>query len=154
MMKGYTMRDRYGNSTWLKTQIRVDGHGIHRWRDSNQVPSAGILCRMGLIPEEMERRTSALDADLDAFAAEYVRQCGLRTPEEFADERAEARGVYGPGVEVLNIFSGEHYQTYWRALSADFQGLATTGKRGTVRLHRSKSGIAAMRPEQANLVIP
>ena len=102
------MRDRYGNSTWLKTQIRVDGHGIHRWRDSKQVPSREILNRIGLTPEGMDRHASARDADLDAFAAEYVRQRDLRTPEDIEEEWSEVRAAYGPGVELVNIFTGEH----------------------------------------------
>ena len=32
----------------------------------------------------MERHASALDADLDAFAAERIHQRGLRTPEQIA----------------------------------------------------------------------
>ena len=100
------MRDRYENPTWLKTQIRIDDHGIFRWLDSNQVPSAPILKRLGLTPVEMERHGSARDADLDYFAAEYLRQ---RTPEHFAKDRAEARTAHGPGVELVNIFTGEHY---------------------------------------------
>src|ERR1019366_2110878 len=39
-MKGYPMRDRYENPTWLKTQMRLDGHGIYRWLDSKQIPSS------------------------------------------------------------------------------------------------------------------
>jgi hypothetical protein len=86
-------------------------HGIHRWIDSKQVPSVGILCRFGLTPEGMNRHAAARDADLDAIAAEYVHQRGLRTPKEIAEERAEARAAYGPGVELVNIFTGEHYTT-------------------------------------------
>jgi hypothetical protein len=71
--------------------MRIDVHGIHRWIDSNQVPSVGILCRIGLTPGEIELRAAARDADLDAFAAEYVRQRGLRTPEEIAEELAADR---------------------------------------------------------------
>jgi hypothetical protein len=91
MMEGYTMRDRYENSTSLKTQMRVDSHGIHRWRDSDQVPCERILCRIGLTPEGLDRHASARDADLDAFAAEHLRRRGLRTPEEIAEERAADR---------------------------------------------------------------
>jgi hypothetical protein len=111
MMKGYTMRDRYENSAWLKRQIRVDGHGIHRWKDSQQVPSREILNRIGLTPEGMNRHAVARDADLDALAAKYVRQRGLRTPEEIAEELAEAHAAHGPGVELVNIFTGERYRT-------------------------------------------
>ena len=85
------MRDRYENSAWLKKQMRSDIHGIHRWIDSKQVPSVGILNRLDLTPEEMERHAAARDADLDAFAAEYVWRRGLCTPEDIAEERAADR---------------------------------------------------------------
>ena len=59
----------------------------------------------------MDRHASARDADLDAFAAEYECQRGLRTPEEIAEELAEIHAAHGPNVELVNIFTGEHYRT-------------------------------------------
>jgi hypothetical protein len=101
------MRDRYENAAWLKIQIGIDDHGIFRSLDSNQVPSAPILERLGLSSREIDCHAAARDADLDAIAAEYVHQRGLRTPEEIADERAEARAVHGLDVELVNIYTGE-----------------------------------------------
>jgi hypothetical protein len=105
------MHDRHSNPAWLKAQMRVDPHGIHRWRDSKQVPSVGILNRLGLTPVELERHADARNLDLDKFAAKHIRQRNLRTPEEIAEERAAARVAHGPGVELVNIFTGEKLMT-------------------------------------------
>jgi len=105
------MKEDYKNPVWLRTQMRVDEHGIHRWRDNNQIPDKGILNRLSLSAEETERHNAARDADLDAFAAEYQRSQALRTPKQIAEQRAEARAAHGPGVELVNIFTGERYRT-------------------------------------------
>ena len=105
------MKEDYENPAWLKTQMSVDEHGIHRWRDCGQVPSKEILKRLNLSALDTERHNATRDADLDAFAAEYQRSQALRTPEEIAEQRAEARAAHGPGVELVNIFSGERLRT-------------------------------------------
>jgi hypothetical protein len=43
--------------------------------------------------------------------AEYQRRQALRTTEQIAGQRAEARAAHGPGVELVNIFSGERLRT-------------------------------------------
>ena len=63
------------------------------------------------VPFNPDRHFAARDADLDAIAAERIHQRGLRTPEEIAEERAEARAAHGPGVELVNIFTGERPTT-------------------------------------------
>lgn len=105
------MREDYENPAWLRTQMRVDEDGILRWTDSDHVPSEGILNRLGLTSEEMACHTAARDADLDAYAAEYQRRQRERTAEQLAEERAEARAAHGPGVELVNVFTGERFIT-------------------------------------------
>jgi hypothetical protein len=34
-----------------------------------------------------------------------------RTPEQIAEEQAAARAAHGPGVELVNIFTGERFIT-------------------------------------------
>jgi hypothetical protein len=91
--------------------MRADEHSVHRWRDSGQVPCKEILKRLGLTQEELERNTAARDVDTDAFIAEYQRRQSERTPEQLAEERAEARAAHGPGVELVNIFTGDRFIT-------------------------------------------
>ncbi len=50
--------------------------------------------------------TSAID-DL----ANYREAQRQRTPEQIAEERAEARAAMGPGVKMVNILTGETYTT-------------------------------------------
>ena len=73
-----------------------DEHGIYRQSDSGHVPSGGILNRLSLSAEEMDRHAAAFDVDLDALAAEYIRSRAARTHEQIAEERAEARAAHGP----------------------------------------------------------
>jgi hypothetical protein len=91
--------------------VTVDEHGITRWTRNGQIPSDGILERLSLTKEEMKAHDAARDIDLDAYAADYELRQSQRTPEEIAEQRAEARAAHGPGVELVNIFTGEHYIT-------------------------------------------
>ena len=43
--------------------------------------------------------------------AEYTTAQKNRTAEEIAEQRFEARAAMGPGVEMVNIFTGERYTT-------------------------------------------
>ena len=43
--------------------------------------------------------------------AEYSLAQKNRTAEQIAEERFEARAAMGPGVEMVNIFTGERYTT-------------------------------------------
>ena len=42
---------------------------------------------------------------------EYRTAQAQRTPEQIAEERFEARAAHGPGVEMVNIITGERYTT-------------------------------------------
>ena len=42
---------------------------------------------------------------------EYAEAQRNRTAEEIAEQRAEARAAMGPGVEMVNMFTGETYTT-------------------------------------------
>jgi hypothetical protein len=43
--------------------------------------------------------------------AEYTIAQKNRTAEQIAEERFEARAAMGPGVDMVNIFTGERYTT-------------------------------------------
>jgi hypothetical protein len=32
LLKGYTMKENYEDPVFLKTRMRVDEHGVYRWR--------------------------------------------------------------------------------------------------------------------------
>jgi hypothetical protein len=105
------MKEDFDNPAYLKTQMRVDEQGIRRWKIGKQVPSKVFLERLGLTPEEIAAHAAACEADMDEFAAKYQRRQSERTPEEIAEEKAEALAAHGPGVEMVNVFTGEHYIT-------------------------------------------
>lgn len=105
------MKEDYTNPAFLKTQMRVDAHGIYRWKIGNQVPPSVFLNRLGLTPGEMKAHAAAGEVDMEEFAAEYRRRQSERSPAEIAEEKAEARTAHGPGVELVNVFTGEHYIT-------------------------------------------
>jgi len=42
---------------------------------------------------------------------EYIQAQRNRTQEQIAEERFEARAAMGPGVEMVNIITGERYTT-------------------------------------------
>ena len=45
------------------------------------------------------------------FIAEYIKNQENRTQEEINEQRFEARAAMGPGVEMVNIITGEKYTT-------------------------------------------
>ena len=60
---------------------------------------------------------TAREAYVEQSLAEYRTAQQNRTPEEIAEQRFESRAAMGPGVEMVNIFTGERYTT---------QGLTST----------------------------
>ena len=66
----------------------------------------------GLVDETTVAVTAeARDRHTQQFLAEYRAAMANRTAEQIAEERAEARAAMGPGVEMVNIVTGERYTT-------------------------------------------
>ena len=59
----------------------------------------------------VEATAIARDRYVQRTLAEYAEAQQNRTPEQIAEQRAEARAAMGPGVEKVNIFTGEKYTT-------------------------------------------
>ena len=59
----------------------------------------------------VEATPIARDRYVQRTLAEYAEAQQNRTPEQIAEQRAEARAAMGPGVEMVNIFTGEKYTT-------------------------------------------
>ena len=45
------------------------------------------------------------------FLRAYREGMARRTPEQIAEQRAEARAAFGPGVETTNVITGETWTT-------------------------------------------
>ena len=59
----------------------------------------------------VEATAIARDRYVQRTLAEYAEAQQNRTPEQIAEQRAEARAAMGPGVEMVNILTGEKYIT-------------------------------------------
>lgn len=105
---GYTeaeLRAEYADTT--------TDEGIPRWTSNHAVPHEDVLTdwqELGLIPPiTVAAALAARRLDLDAFAQRYREQMAARTPQQIAEQRAEARGAFGPGVALVNVLTGERY---------------------------------------------
>ena len=54
---------------------------------------------------------TAREAYVEQSLADYRLAQAQRTPEQIAEERFEARAAMGPGVKMVNMFTGERYTT-------------------------------------------
>ena len=59
----------------------------------------------------VEATRIARDKYTQRTLAEYAEAQQNRTAEQIAEQRAEARAAMGPGVEMVNILTGETYTT-------------------------------------------
>ena len=59
----------------------------------------------------VEATAIARDRYVQRTLAEYAVAQRNRTAEQIAEERYEARAAMGPGVDMVNIFTGEKYTT-------------------------------------------
>jgi len=66
----------------------------------------------GLVDETTVTRTAvARDTHTTAFLKEYTIAQKNRSAEQIREERWEARAAMGPGVEMVNVVTGERYTT-------------------------------------------
>lgn len=54
---------------------------------------------------------AAVDENTARVIREYRAACDERTPAQIAEQRASARAAFGPGVELVDVFTGERYRT-------------------------------------------
>ena len=70
------------------------------------------LLEAGLVDADCVKITAqARDVYTEKSIAEYIEAQRNRTQEQIAEERWEARAAMGPGVEMVNIITGERYTT-------------------------------------------
>ena len=103
--------ERLSNDLLLNTD--VDPHGVMRWLSNGSVPPedcVALAVHLGMAVS-VEACNEARTADLTAWIAEYRVAQANRSPEQVAEEQAMARAAHGPGVRLVNIFTGEGYTT-------------------------------------------
>jgi hypothetical protein len=87
--------------------------GIVRWDSNNQVPPADMVEAIATFESsvDVEASKAAREVDNAAFIAQYIKNQSNRSEEQIREERFEARAAMGPGVEMVNIITGEKYTT-------------------------------------------
>ncbi len=58
-----------------------------------------------------ENQAAAYNAYVTETIEDYKVARSLRTPEQIAEENFERRAAFGPGVEVVNVLTGERTTT-------------------------------------------
>ncbi len=91
----------------------LDDKAIVRWKSNEMIPfedilheftSAGYILPNVATDSELLRQEEQM-----AFLADYRVSQSNRSAEQIAEERMEARAAMGPGVEMVNVFTGEKY---------------------------------------------
>lgn len=95
------------NSTLKQNDAQQDTNGVWRWKSNNRVPFNDMLQSWGIAGAELAKHEAARDVDTDAFLRDYREAQRNRTPEQLAEEAFEARAAFGPGVEYVNVITGE-----------------------------------------------
>lgn len=84
---------------------------VLRWHSNDRVPPADVIAAWQVDDATRAACDAARDAELAAFLADYRQARDARTPEQRAEERAEARAAHGPGVELVDVLTGERFRT-------------------------------------------
>jgi imidazoleglycerol phosphate dehydratase HisB len=93
------------------TQAHQDANGIWRWNSNDRVPFDDMLQSWGLDFATRARCAAARDADNRETLARYVEARKNVSPEQLAEEAFERRAAFGPGVEVVDILTGQRMRT-------------------------------------------
>ena len=86
-------------------------NGVVRWNTNDRVPPADILEFWAHLGKEfdLEKSEQARKEETNAFLNEYRKQ--QEGQEVSAEQRAEARAAFGPGVVVVDAISGRKFTT-------------------------------------------
>jgi hypothetical protein len=110
----FVLRDAYARQQRVGKFRDVDVvDGVPRWKSNGSIPPREFTdawVDVGLLADRA-RIEATRDADHARFAAAYRAARAARTPEQIAEERAEARAAMGPGVLMVNVVTGEEYRT-------------------------------------------
>lgn len=101
----------------LRTETIITQRGIEAgvilWKSNGRVvpkDCAALAYSLGLRVNLHACDIAREREDADAISR-YLRARANRSPEQIAEERAEARAAFGPGAKVVNVFSGETIRT-------------------------------------------
>ena len=79
------------------------------WKSNDDVPPADIVEAMAEVDPTISVEYSAMVRKSQTREAieNYKRARANRTPEQVAEEAFEVRAAFGPGVEVVDVLTGE-----------------------------------------------
>ena len=88
--------------------------GVLRWSLNDRVPPLDILdlfAEFKPVEFDLDASCKALDEETSRFIAEYRERRANMTEEQLAEEAFERRAAFGEGQEVVNIITGEVFNT-------------------------------------------
>jgi len=95
-----------------KCDVDTSGvYGVYRWKSSGNVVPNNILEEAGFSPAALKANRDAWKIQSTEILRGYAEAQKNRTPEQIAEERFEARAAMGPGVDMVNILTGEKWTT-------------------------------------------
>jgi|TARA_R100000081_G_C4815771_1_gene174905 hypothetical protein len=102
---------------WNKGEVKFEGNAIG-WRMSDgefrplMSDALEQLFDEALIDDSIiEATNAAREIYVERTMNEYRENQKKRTPEQIAEQRFEARAAMGPGVDMVNIITGEKWNT-------------------------------------------
>jgi hypothetical protein len=95
----------------LNTECNIDDKGVYRWKSSDNVPPTDILEGAGFTEAELKINGLARDHQITQSLLKYAEAQKNRSDEQIAEERFEARAAMGPGVDMVNVVTGEKWTT-------------------------------------------
>ena len=81
-----------------------------RWTTNDSYLFDDTCAKLG-VPVDFEAQKVAREAETERILARYREQQAAATPEQRAEEEAEARAAFGPGTKVVNVITGRSYTT-------------------------------------------
>ena len=94
-----------------------DNLNVILWKSNDRSPMDDLMklwLELGHIDLADFRATEkARKEQNDAFFAEYREARKNRTPEQIAEEAFELRAAFGPGETVVDVITGERFETTW-----------------------------------------
>jgi hypothetical protein len=86
----------------------TDDGKVWRWKSNDKVLMLETCEEYG-VPCDKVAQAAARSAELDKFFEEYRKQRKNHQPS--AEEQFEMEAAFGPGVEVVNIITGQRFRT-------------------------------------------
>lgn len=104
------------NAERVTKQLRENAtitDGVVRWNTNNQVPPEDIVEFAAYIgmPVDVEKSKAAREKDNDEFFKRYRERQANLTEEQRAERAFEMRAAFGPGEKVVDIITGETFET-------------------------------------------